>query len=110
MSFPTTHQIEAIFQLRDSWETIPKYREYLAPNLIGHVAGFDHQLAGDYIGKDVWVDTVEKRVGQILKKDRPINLDIVHVSGGGDSPWACVEMKSRTQTHLGRLSMLSRNW
>lgn len=107
MAYPDVHKIEEIFQLRDSWATIPKYREYLASNLIGHVSGFDHELSGNYRGKDDWVQNVEMRVGKVLKKDHPINLEIVHVTGGGDSPWACVEMKSRTKSHAGELFMLS---
>ncbi|KAM0802087.1 hypothetical protein BDR22DRAFT_887759 [Usnea florida] len=99
MAYPTNHQIEEIFQLRDSWDTIPKYREYLADNLIGHVAGFDHELAGEYRGKDAWLQNVEMRVGKMLKKDHPINLEIVNVIGGGDTPWACIQMRSRTKTH-----------
>ena len=110
MAYPTNHQIEEIFQLRDSWDTIPKYREYLAANLIGHVAGFDHELAGDYRGKDAWVQNVEMRVGKMLKKDHPINFEIVNVIGGGDSPWACVEMRSRTKTHGGEFIDVDPKW
>ena len=101
MPYPTNHQIEEIFQLRDSWETIPQYREHLAPNLLGHVCGFDHDLSGDYRGKESWVQDVEMRVGKMLRKDHPINLEIVNVVGGGESPWAVVEMRSRTKSHSG---------
>ena len=110
MAYPTNHKIEEIFQLRDSWDTIPKYREYLADNLIGHVSGYDHELSGDYRGKDAWVQNVEMRIGKMLRKDHPINLEIVNVVGGGESPWACVEMRSRTKSHKGELLMLSRKW
>ena len=109
MAYPTNHKIEEIFQLRDSWDTIPKYREYLADNLIGHVSGYDHELSGDYRGKDAWVQNVEMRVGKMLRKDHPINLEIVNVIGGGESPWACVEMRTKTKSHKGELLMLSRN-
>ena len=41
------------------------------------------------------------RVGKVLRKDHPNNLEIVNVVGGGESPWACVEMRSRTKSHSG---------
>lgn len=99
MAYPTNHKIEEIFQLRDSWDTIPKYRESLADELIGHVSGYDHELSGDYRGKEAWLQNVEMRVGKMLKKDHPINLEILNVVGGGESPWACVEMRTKTKSH-----------
>lgn len=91
MVYPTAHEIEELFELRESPETVGKFADALAPNLRGHVAGYDHDLTGDTTSKDAWITETETKVSKLLVRDK-VALEIVHVTGGGDSPWACVEV------------------
>ena len=103
MTFPylTKHEIEELFEKRGSQETKSQFGDALATNLQGHVAGYDHDLSGDTKGKDAWIKEAENKVSGVLDIDKGISMEIVHVQGGGNSPWACVEMKTSGKTKVG---------
>lgn len=102
--YPTAHQIEDMFQWRESPETMDKFDAVVAPNVDAKGMGHDHHLAGEHRGADSWKEANKERIVGMLDMSKGIKLDIVNVVGGGDSPWACVEMKTVAKTKAGKYS------
>ena len=105
--YPTSHEIEDIFRWRESPDTMSKFDERLAKNLDATVIGHDHHLSGHHKGLDAWKENNRARQEGMLDMSKGIQLD-VNVIGGGDSPWACVEMKTTGKAKSGELSTHSR--
>ena len=78
-----------------------KFAAYLAPNVETTIMGHDHHLTGTHKGVDALHENNKGRLLEMLDLSKGIKLDIVHVIGGGDSPWACVEMKTQAKAKSG---------
>ena len=100
--YPTSHEIEDIIKWRESPDTMSKFDEKLAKNLDARVMGYDHHLSGTHKGADAWREDLRARMAGMLDTSKPISLD-VNAIGGGDTPWACVEMKTTGKAKSGEL-------
>lgn len=102
--YPTSFEIEDIFKWRESPETMSKFDEKIAKNLDATVMGNDHHLAGHHKGADAWKEDNRARMADMLDPSKGVSLD-VSVIGGGDTPWACVEMKTTGKAKSGEPSI-----
>lgn len=66
------------------------------------VTGYDHHFAGEEKGKDSVVKNVRENIFSMLNENT-IKFEVVHVIGGGDSPWAAVECKGTGKSKTGML-------
>ena len=100
--YPSAHEIEDIFQLRESVDTQDQFTEYLAKNVEATVMGDDHHLSATHKGVDALVENNKDRLVGMQDRAKPFSLDIINVIGGGESPWACVEMKTHGRAKSGQ--------
>jgi hypothetical protein len=100
MSFPTPQQIEQIFQLRQS--DPPAFVEYLDPNITLTTTGHDHAFSGEIKGKEnVKTQHIAPILGLLDSEKAPFQQEVIRVIGGGDSPWAAVELKTTSTSKAG---------
>lgn len=100
MGFPTSHEIEEMVEKSWGQGKDPNSRNY-SPNLQARMVGHDHELSGDYKSKDQWISEVEGTISGLIDVDKGTAFEVVQVIGGGDSPWACIEMKGTGKSKLG---------
>ena len=96
--YPTAHEIEDIFRYRESPDTMSLWDERLAANLDGTVMGHDHHLSGQFKGVDAWKDQLRASIDGMRKAT---SMEIINVIGGGESPWACVEIRTTGKAKSG---------
>ncbi len=99
--YPTAHQIEDMFQWRADASTHDKFDAIIDDHLDAKMMGHDHHLAGEYKGKPAWIEGNRSHFLEMIDRSKPFKLEIVHVIGGGDSPWASVEMKTTAKAVSG---------
>jgi hypothetical protein len=100
MSFPTIQEIEQIFQLRQS--NSPAFVEYLDPNITLTTTGHDHAFSGEIKGKEnVKTQHVAPILNLMDSEKAPFQQEVIRVIGGGDSPWAAVELKTTSTSKAG---------
>ena len=99
LPYPTPDQVEDIFAKCDTDEEIAKLRDLFAPNCNGVVTGRDHHLAGSHSRGESWVAHLEA-MNAIFDK-ATFKVEIVHVFGGGESPWVCMEAIVSAKTIAG---------
>lgn len=101
MSFPTPEQIEEIFKLRQT-DAQAFLEKYVDDNVSLTVLGQKHAFSGEIKGKD---ELKAKHVTPILHmldlEKSPPQAEVVRVLGGGDSPWAAVELKTTSTSKAG---------
>ncbi|KAL8824324.1 MAG: hypothetical protein Q9191_005132 [Dirinaria sp. TL-2023a] len=95
--YPSSYEIEDIFSWRESPETMDKFSARVAPNVETTIVGDDHHFAGTHKGIDALTKHNRDRALDIIDVSKGIKLDIVRVIGGGESPWATVEMKTQAK-------------
>ncbi len=103
-SYPAIHQIEDMFQAGEAGPDA--FMKYVDPKVKMTVVGHDHALSGEFTGADSLEDHHFGEFANILDFSKPNQLHIVRVIGGGDSPWACVEVKSNAKTTAGVMHYL----
>ncbi|KAL8833810.1 MAG: hypothetical protein Q9205_003864 [Flavoplaca limonia] len=98
--YPTVHQIEEIFQ---TGEGGPEgFIDHIDPKVQVYIVGHDHHLAGEISGKDTLKDDHFAHFADLMDFDKPNKLEILRVIGGGDSPWACVEVICTGKSKAGK--------
>ncbi|KAL8887750.1 MAG: hypothetical protein Q9215_004724 [Flavoplaca cf. flavocitrina] len=99
--YPTVHQIEEIFQ---TGEGGPEgFIDHIDPKVQVYIVGHDHHLAGEISGKDTLKDDHFAHFADLMDFDKPNKLEILRVIGGGDSPWACVEVICTGKSKAGKI-------
>jgi hypothetical protein len=106
--YPTSWQIEDIFALRSSEEGTKEFETYVSPNVEVTIAGHDHHLAGTHTSHDAHKEHTVQRITELLDPSKPKKLEVVRVIGGGDSPWACVQMTADAKTKAGEFGNFPR--
>ena len=79
-----------------------KFAARVAPNVETYIVGHDHHFAGTHKGIDALTEHNKNRALDMIDLSKGIKLDIVRVIGGGDSPWASVEMKTQAKAKSGQ--------
>lgn len=100
--YPSVYQIEEMFQWRASADTFDKFDAIIDDHVQATMMGHDHHTAGEFQGKAAWKEGARARFTNMLDYSKPMKLDIVQVIGGGESPWACVEMKATGKAVNGK--------
>ena len=98
--YPTADQVSAIFAKCSTDEEIANLRHLFAPDCDGHVTGQDHHLGGSRSTGEEWVLHLET-MNAIYDKST-FEVEIVHVFGGGESPWVCMEAVVSAKTLEGK--------
>ncbi|KAL8797114.1 MAG: hypothetical protein Q9195_000581 [Heterodermia aff. obscurata] len=98
--YPTPPQISAIFAKCSTDEEIAKLRHLFAPDCDGHVTGQEHHLGGSRSTGEDWVLHLET-MNAIYDKST-FAVEIVHVFGGGEEPWVCMEAVVSAKTLEGK--------
>ena len=101
-TYPTAYQIEDMFQWRESPETCEKFDAVIADQVDAKIMGHDHHLAGEYKGKTAWREGSRARFHGMHDPNKRPKPEIINVIGGGESPWACVELKTTGRAKSGR--------
>ena len=97
--YPTADQVSAIFAKCSTDDEIAKLRQLFAPDCDGHVTGRDHHLGGSRSTGEDWVVHLET-MNAIYDK-ATFEVEIVHVFGGSESPWVCMEAVVSAKTLEG---------
>ena len=87
---------------RDSPDTIDKWDALIDDNVDAKLMGHDHHMVGDFKGKAAWKEGNRSRFTSLYDAKSPPKTEFVNVIGGGDSPWACVELKTTGRGVSGR--------
>lgn len=95
--YPNMHQIEEIFHDRDKPLI---FNKFLAETLDAVVVGRDFNLGGHYKTIEAFHEGIYGRVATSLDLET-MRLSVVRVIGGGQSPWAAVEMSCTATANNG---------
>ncbi|KAL8697960.1 MAG: hypothetical protein Q9224_002072 [Gallowayella concinna] len=101
--YPSVYQIEEIFQDGGGGPEAPDtFVSHLDPKVQMTVVGHDHQTAGDTHGQDDIKDNHFGFLKEMLDFSKPNKVDVLRVIGGGESPWACVELVFNGKSKAGK--------
>ncbi|KAK5732048.1 hypothetical protein LTR17_010884 [Elasticomyces elasticus] len=100
MAYPSTQQIKDIFQAGESGSD--GFMKHVDANVVIDIVGHDHELSHKGKGADSLKDNHFAEFENMLDFSKPNQLDIIRVIGGGDSSWACVEVKAAAKTKKGK--------
>ena len=98
--FPTADEIDEIFQHRFTNSGLDTFDNHVADDVDVYVTGEDHPRANQNLGKKEFRTEFE-RTKMVLDPSKHISREIVRVIGGGDSPWAAVEVRIKGTTKNG---------
>ncbi|KAL8751540.1 MAG: hypothetical protein Q9199_006343 [Rusavskia elegans] len=99
-SYPSIHEIEEIFQKGEGGHE--GFIDHFDPKVQLTVVGHDHHLAGESSGLDTLKDDHFAHFAEIMDFSKPNKVEIVRVIGGGESPWACVEVVATGKSKAGK--------
>lgn len=109
MSFPTPAQIEEIFKLRES--TPAAFFEHLDDNVVVTIMGNEHEMSGEITGKEALMFQHVQPILDLLDLEKsPTKQEIVRIVGGGDPPWAAVELKTTSTSKIGTFFFIDCHW
>ena len=100
--FPTAEEIDAIFQLRFTASGLDKFDSHVADDVNVYVTGEDHPRANQNLGKKEFRKEFE-RTSMLLDRSKFHSGEIIRVIGGGDRPWAALEVKVTGTTKAGKI-------
>lgn len=101
--YPSSHEIEDIFEWRGSLETMDKFAARVSPQVEMTIMGHDHHLSATHKGVDAVHEHNKGQALEFVDMNKGLKLDIIQVIGGGDTPWACVEMRTQAKAKSGKL-------
>lgn len=96
--YPTAYQIEEVFANRGHPEIFNSYLADTADVLV--MGGEDFHLGGRYNSVQSFHDEIYGHVTSALKVET-FKVEVLRVTGGGDSPWAAVESLSTATSKYG---------
>ncbi|MCJ1397114.1 hypothetical protein MMC11_000306 [Xylographa trunciseda] len=105
--YPTSHETEEIFLLRgrttDGKLTKQSaFDSHFADDAEIIVLGQDHLLKGSY-SKEDFKSEVQSRIAKIIDYSKPGGTyEVIRALGGGDTPYAAVELKTTGTTKAGK--------
>ena len=86
--YPTKPEIEELCSHLASDNPAPFF-DRVSPNVVWDVMG-THPAAGHFTNLESWKQGALGTINKCL--DRPLELKVRNVCGGGDQDWACVEL------------------
>ncbi|KAL8806445.1 MAG: hypothetical protein Q9182_001360 [Xanthomendoza sp. 2 TL-2023] len=101
--YPSVHQIEEIFLDGEAGPDLrERFASYFDPKIQMTILGEDHHAAGEHQGSDSVKDDHFGLFMDVLDLSKPNKVNVQRVIGGGESPWACVEIFFDGKTKAGK--------
>ncbi|KAK5168402.1 uncharacterized protein LTR77_006972 [Saxophila tyrrhenica] len=86
--YPTKNEIELFASSLSTSDPSPFF-DRVSPNVVWDVMG-THPAAGHFTSLESWKKGALGVINDVLKS--PLQLRVINVIGGGDQPWATVEL------------------